>query len=54
MRTVYGRVGTSHLEDNHQLAIAAIQRQDADRLKQAISEDIMQGMRFIGETAFRR
>lgn len=54
MRTVYGRVGTSHLEDQHQRAIAAIRRRDAEALKLSIGEDIMQGMRFIGETAFRR
>ena len=54
MRTVYGRVGTTNLEDQHQKAIVAIGRRDAEGLKAAISEDIMQGMRFIGETAFRR
>ncbi len=54
MRTVYGRVGTTNLEDQHQKAISAIRRQDGEGLKSAISEDIMQGMRFIGETAFRR
>lgn len=53
MRTVYGRVGTSKLEDQHQKAIGAIGRRDAEGLKLAISEDIMQGMHFIGETAFR-
>jgi DNA-binding GntR family transcriptional regulator len=54
MRTVYGRVGTSSLEDQHQRAIAAIRRQDDTALREAISEDVMQGMRFIGESAFRR
>ncbi|MEZ5924337.1 MAG: GntR family transcriptional regulator [Hyphomicrobiaceae bacterium] len=54
MRTVYGRVGTSSLEDQHQRAITAIRQRDADRFKQAIAEDIMQGMRFIGESAFQR
>lgn len=54
MRTVYGRVGTSSLEDQHQRAIAALRAGDAENLRTAISEDIMQGMRFIGETAFRR
>lgn len=54
MRTVYGRVGTSSLEDQHQRAIAALRAGDADGLRTAIAEDIMQGMRFIGETAFRR
>lgn len=54
MRTVYGRVGTSSLEDQHQRAIAALRAGDAESLRAAISEDIMQGMRFIGETAFRR
>jgi DNA-binding GntR family transcriptional regulator len=53
MRTVYGRFGTSSLEDQHQRAIAAIRRQDAEGLRTAIAEDIMQGMRFIGETAFQ-
>ena len=54
MRTVYGRVGTSSLEDQHQRAIAALRAGDAESLRAAITEDIMQGMRFIGETAFRR
>lgn len=53
MRVVYGRVGTSKLEDQHVMALAAMRARDSDRLRRAIAEDIMQGMRFIGEEALR-
>ncbi|MEZ5774473.1 MAG: GntR family transcriptional regulator [Hyphomicrobiaceae bacterium] len=51
MRLVYGRFGTSDLQDQHMLALAALKDGDAGGLRAAIEEDIMQGMRFIGEAA---
>lgn len=51
MRHVYGRFGTADLQDQHQVALEAIARGDAAALRQAIAEDISQGMRFIGEEA---
>ena len=51
MRVVYGRFGTANLIDQHVLARDAIRAGDAAALASAISEDIMQGMRFIGEEA---
>jgi DNA-binding GntR family transcriptional regulator len=53
MRTVYGRFGTSNLEDQHQRAIAAMRAGDAEGLRRAMTEDIMQGMRFIGAEALK-
>lgn len=50
MRTVYGRVGTSVVEDRHKEAIAAILRNDADALSQAIERDIQDGMGIIGHS----
>jgi DNA-binding GntR family transcriptional regulator len=49
MRMAYGRIGTSDLEDHHQGAIAALRRGDETGLRNAITADICQGMRFIGE-----
>jgi DNA-binding GntR family transcriptional regulator len=54
MRVVYGRFGTVNLVDQHVLAIAAVRARDETALRQAISEDIMQGMRFIGEEALKQ
>ncbi|PTW62421.1 GntR family transcriptional regulator [Breoghania corrubedonensis] len=50
MRTVYGRVGTSVLEDQHKEAIAAIRLGDAEGLRQAIERDILDGMGLIGHS----
>lgn len=50
MRTVYGRVGTSVVEDMHKEAIAAIRRGDAAGLEQAIARDIRDGMGIIGRS----
>lgn len=50
MRTVYGRVGTSVLEDRHKEAIAAIAEGDAARLRHAIEHDILDGMGLIGHS----
>lgn len=54
MRMAYGRFGTSELEDQHQVAIAALERRDRKALKTAIATDISQGMSFIGEAVLKR
>ncbi len=54
MRMAYGRWGTSSLEDQHQAAIAALERRDRKALKAAIAADIGQGMNFIGEAILKR
>ena len=51
MRLVYGRFGTAKLIDQHVRAREAIRRHDAEQLAVAIGEDIMQGMRIIGDAA---
>ena len=53
MRVVYGRFGTAKLIDQHQRARQAIRAGDAGMLSSAIAEDILQGMRFIGEEALK-
>lgn len=53
MRVVYGRFGTANLVDQHVLAIDALVAGDEAALRRAVTEDIMQGMRFIGEEALR-
>jgi DNA-binding GntR family transcriptional regulator len=50
MRVVYGRVGTSQLVDQHMLALAAIERGDADALANAITQDIADGMGLLGRS----
>jgi len=50
MRVVYGRFGTHNLQDQHELALAAIAEQDAEGLAKAISADIADGMGLIGRT----
>ncbi len=50
MRTAYGRVGTSALEDQHKEAIAAIRENDAEKLRVAIERDILDGMGLIGHS----
>ena len=52
MRTVYGRVGTGKLVDQHRIATDAIEAKDADALRQAIALDIAEGMRLIGTGAW--
>jgi DNA-binding GntR family transcriptional regulator len=47
MRTVYGRLGTANLVDHHVRAIAAIEANDAAALRQAIADDIREGMALI-------
>jgi DNA-binding GntR family transcriptional regulator len=48
MRTVYGRVGTVNLIDQHKAAVHAIEMQDASALKEAITADIADGMGLLG------
>ncbi|MBG6146302.1 DNA-binding GntR family transcriptional regulator [Labrenzia sp. EL_142] len=49
MRTVYGRVGTAILVDQHKEAIRAIEQRDRDALRDAIMGDITDGMGLIGK-----
>jgi len=49
MRTVYGRVGTASLVDQHKEAIRAIVQSDATALRAAISADITDGMGLLGK-----
>ncbi|WP_319532939.1 GntR family transcriptional regulator [uncultured Cohaesibacter sp.] len=49
MRLIYGRHGTANLIDQHKQAIEALRTRDASALRTAISEDIHQGMLFIGD-----
>lgn len=50
MRTVYGRLGTTHFADQHRLAIEAIASKDVVALKKAIAADISDGMGLIGRS----
>ncbi|MEM1277025.1 MAG: GntR family transcriptional regulator [Pseudomonadota bacterium] len=43
MRRVYGRLGTRELTDYHEAALAALAKQDAKALAQAIEADVAQG-----------
>lgn len=52
MRVVYGRYGTANLVDQHERALAAIDRRDAEGLGLAISADIRDGMSLIGTADF--
>jgi DNA-binding GntR family transcriptional regulator len=47
MRVVYGRVGTAKLVDQHEAALAAIERGDETGLRAAIAADIRDGMMII-------
>ncbi len=49
MRLVYGRHGTANLVDQHKQAIEALKARDSQALRTAISEDVRQGMFFIGD-----
>jgi DNA-binding GntR family transcriptional regulator len=53
MRMAYNRWGTSDLEDQHQAAIAALERRDRKALRAAIAADASQGMSFIGEAVLK-
>lgn len=50
MRVVYGRVGTAALVDQHQQALDAIARGDAEGLRTAVAADIADGQALIGGT----
>ncbi len=52
MRTVYGRLGTAHLVDQHHVALDAIVANDVAALKSAIAADIEDGMGLIGRSGF--
>lgn len=54
MRVVYGRFGTANLVDQHLAATDAIAAGDADRLHQAIADDIRDGMNLIRESELGR
>ncbi|MCK7610586.1 GntR family transcriptional regulator [Roseibium sediminicola] len=49
MRTVYGRVGTASLVDQHKEAIRAIEQSDIPALRKAIAADITDGMGLLGK-----
>ena len=50
MRVVYGRVGTVNLIDQHALAMDAILARDAERLRDAIRADIVDGIDLIASS----
>jgi DNA-binding GntR family transcriptional regulator len=50
MRVVYGRFGTAKLVDQHQVALAAIEMDDAEGFARAIRHDIADGMGLIGRS----
>lgn len=47
MRLAVGRLGTSNLDDQHELAIAAIKSKDEALLAQAIRQDIVDGIKLV-------
>ena len=49
MRTVYGRLGTARLIDNHVETVKALAKQDEQALRAAIKADILDGMNIIGK-----
>jgi len=51
MRLVYERLDMTRLVDQHERAIAAIERRDARALRAAIEADIRDGMSIIGHAA---
>lgn len=48
MRQVYNHLGTAALDDQHRVATKALERRDSIAFKNAIMEDLQQGMTFIG------
>lgn len=50
MRVVYGRLGTANLVDQHMIATQAIAERNVDALRQAIVDDIGDGMSLIRES----
>ncbi len=49
MRIVVGRLGTSYMDDQHVIAIEALQKGDEQALREAIRLDIHDGMDRIGQ-----
>lgn len=51
LRVVCGRYGTANLVDHHRAAIQALRDGDATRTREAMTQDIRQGMDFVQQTA---
>ena len=51
LRVVCGRYGTANLVDHHQAAIHALRQGDAQKTREAMTQDIRQGMGFIQQTS---
>ena len=51
LRVVCGRYGTANLTDHHRATTQALQNGDAVATREAITEDIRQGMEFVRPTA---
>lgn len=51
LRVVCGRYGTANLVDHHRAAIHALRQGDAQKTREAMTQDIRQGMGFIQQTA---
>ena len=51
LRVVCGRYGTANLVDHHRAATLALRNGDADATKEAITDDIRQGMEFVRQSA---
>ena len=51
LRVVCGRYGTANLIDHHRAATQALRKGDVPATKEAIAEDIRQGMDFVRQTA---
>lgn len=52
LRVVCGRYGTANLVDHHRAATQALHDGDAETTREAIAQDIRQGMDFVRQTAF--
>lgn len=50
LRVVCGRYGTANLVDHHRAAIHALRQGDAQKTRDAVTQDIRQGMEFIQQT----
>ena len=51
LRVVCGRYGTANLVDHHRAAIQALRQGDAQKTREAMTQDIRQGMGFIQQTS---
>ncbi len=49
LRIICGRFGTMSLPDNHDVAITALEKQDAEAVAHAIADDLRQGMDQVRE-----